>query len=133
MSDDCVCVCVCVWAFLFIYFSLSASVLTRSVPYAPHQSPPVCVCVCVCVCAPQTKERYEKSLEELDKVTPPYMENMDQMFEQWQEFEEKRISFFKELLLDVKKHIDLSSNHKWEGTHQQPTHTHYIQHFSQKK
>ncbi|XP_031438263.1 protein kinase C and casein kinase substrate in neurons protein 2 isoform X1 [Clupea harengus] len=62
----------------------------------------------------KTKERYEKSLEELDKVTPPYMENMDQMFEQWQEFEEKRISFFKELLLDVKKHIDLSSNHKFQ-------------------
>ncbi|KAG5267570.1 hypothetical protein AALO_G00223190 [Alosa alosa] len=62
----------------------------------------------------KTKERYEKSLEELDKVTPQYMENMEQVFEQWQQFEEKRISFFKELLLDVKQHLDLSSNHKFQ-------------------
>ncbi|XP_062373607.1 protein kinase C and casein kinase substrate in neurons protein 2 isoform X4 [Sardina pilchardus] len=62
----------------------------------------------------KTKERYEKSLEELDKVTPQYMENMEQVFEQWQQFEEKRISFFKELLLEVKEHLDLSSNHKFQ-------------------
>lgn len=60
----------------------------------------------------QTKERYQKSLEELDKVTPQYMENMEQVFEQWQQFEDKRLRFFKELLLGVKQHLDLSSNHK---------------------
>lgn len=60
----------------------------------------------------QTKERYEKSLEELNKVTPQYMENMEQVFEQWQQFEDKRICFFKELFLEVKQHLDLSSNHR---------------------
>ncbi|KAF3859260.1 hypothetical protein F7725_021659 [Dissostichus mawsoni] len=35
----------------------------------------------------KTKERYEKSLEELDKLTPQYMENMEQVFEQWQQFQ----------------------------------------------
>lgn len=60
----------------------------------------------------QTKERYEKSLEELDKVTPQYMENMEQVFEQWQQFEDNRLSFFKELLLGIKEHLDLSNNHK---------------------
>lgn len=60
----------------------------------------------------QTKERYEKSLEELDKLTPQYMENMEQVFEQWQQFEDKRIRFFRELLLEVKQHLDLSSNHR---------------------
>lgn len=60
----------------------------------------------------QTKERYEKSLEELNKVTPQYMENMEQAFEQWQQFEDKRIRFFKELLLEVKQHLDLSVNHR---------------------
>lgn len=60
----------------------------------------------------QTKERYEKSLEELDKLTPQYMENMEQVFEQWQQFEDKRIRFFKDLLLEVKQHLDLSTNHK---------------------
>ncbi|XP_074481285.1 protein kinase C and casein kinase substrate in neurons protein 2 isoform X3 [Sebastes fasciatus] len=64
--------------------------------------------------AQKTKERYEKSLEELDKLTPQYMENMEQVFEQWQQFEEKRIRFFSELLLEVKQHLDLSTNHRFQ-------------------
>ncbi|XP_072234080.1 protein kinase C and casein kinase substrate in neurons protein 2 isoform X4 [Leuresthes tenuis] len=64
--------------------------------------------------AQKTKERYEKSLEELDKLTPQYMENMEQVFEQWQQFEDKRICFFKELLLEVKQHLDLSTNHRFQ-------------------
>ncbi|XP_036433322.1 protein kinase C and casein kinase substrate in neurons protein 2 isoform X2 [Colossoma macropomum] len=66
----------------------------------------------------KSKERYEKSLEELDKVTPQYMENMEQVFEQWQQFEDKRLRFFKELLLDVKQHLDLSTNHKFQTVYQ---------------
>ncbi|XP_034434264.1 protein kinase C and casein kinase substrate in neurons protein 2 isoform X4 [Hippoglossus hippoglossus] len=66
----------------------------------------------------KTKERYDKSLEELDKVTPQYMENMEQVFEQWQQFEDKRISFFRELLLEVKQHLDLSTNHKFQTIYQ---------------
>ncbi|XP_068162632.1 protein kinase C and casein kinase substrate in neurons protein 2 isoform X4 [Antennarius striatus] len=62
----------------------------------------------------KSKERYEKSLEELDKLTPQYMENMEQVFEQWQQFEDKRIRFFRELLLEVKQHLDLSSNHRFK-------------------
>ncbi|XP_034719509.1 protein kinase C and casein kinase substrate in neurons protein 2 isoform X4 [Etheostoma cragini] len=62
----------------------------------------------------KTKERYEKSLEELDKLTPQYMENMEQVFEQWQQFEDKRIRFFRELLLEVQQHLDLSSNHRFQ-------------------
>ncbi|XP_037616288.1 protein kinase C and casein kinase substrate in neurons protein 2 isoform X3 [Sebastes umbrosus] len=64
--------------------------------------------------AQKTKERYEKSLEELDKLTPQYMENMEQVFEQWQQFEDKRIRFFSELLLEVKQHLDLSTNHRFQ-------------------
>ncbi|KAL7827927.1 hypothetical protein AOLI_G00310790 [Acnodon oligacanthus] len=66
----------------------------------------------------KSKERYEKSLEELDKVTPQYMENMEQVFEQWQQFEDKRLRFFKELMLDVKQHLDLSTNHKFQTVYQ---------------
>lgn len=73
----------------------------------------ICIYLCICTTVfPQTKERYEKSLEELDKLTPQYMENMEQVFEQWQQFEDKRIRFFKELLLEVKQHLDLSTNHR---------------------
>ncbi|XP_044042112.1 protein kinase C and casein kinase substrate in neurons protein 2 isoform X3 [Siniperca chuatsi] len=64
--------------------------------------------------AQKAKERYEKSLEELDKLTPQYMENMEQVFEQWQQFEDKRIRFFRELLLEVKQHLDLSANHRFQ-------------------
>ncbi|XP_043963684.1 protein kinase C and casein kinase substrate in neurons protein 2 isoform X1 [Gambusia affinis] len=66
----------------------------------------------------KTKERYEKSLEELEKLTPQYMENMEQVFEQSQQFEEKRIRFFKELLLEVKKHLDLSTNSRFQTVYQ---------------
>ncbi|XP_024140311.1 protein kinase C and casein kinase substrate in neurons protein 2 isoform X2 [Oryzias melastigma] len=66
----------------------------------------------------KTKERYEKSLEELDKLTPQYMENMEQVFEQLQQFEDKRICFFKELLLEVKQHLDLSTNHRFQTVYQ---------------
>ncbi|XP_063761428.1 protein kinase C and casein kinase substrate in neurons protein 2 isoform X2 [Eleginops maclovinus] len=66
----------------------------------------------------KTKERYEKSLEELDKLTPQYMENMEQVFEQWQQFEDKRICFFGELLLEVKQHLDLSTNHRFQTLYQ---------------
>ncbi|KAJ8387037.1 hypothetical protein AAFF_G00162140 [Aldrovandia affinis] len=66
----------------------------------------------------KAKERYEKSLEELDKSTPQYMENMEQVFEQWQQFEDKRIRFFRELLLEVKNHLDLSTNHKFQTVYQ---------------
>ncbi|XP_060937273.1 protein kinase C and casein kinase substrate in neurons protein 2 isoform X2 [Limanda limanda] len=66
----------------------------------------------------KTKERYDKSLEELDKVTPQYMENMEQVFEQWQQFEDKRISFFRELLLEVKQHLDLSTDHRFQTIYQ---------------
>ncbi|XP_061663139.1 protein kinase C and casein kinase substrate in neurons protein 2 isoform X2 [Syngnathoides biaculeatus] len=64
--------------------------------------------------AQKTKERYKKSLEELDKLTPQYMENMEQVFEQWQQFEDRRIRFFKEILLEVKQHLDLSTNHRFQ-------------------
>ncbi|KAJ8245516.1 hypothetical protein GJAV_G00271560 [Gymnothorax javanicus] len=60
----------------------------------------------------QAKEHYETALQELEKSSPQYMENMEQVFDQWQGFEEKRICFFKELLLEVKTHLDLSTSHR---------------------
>uniref|UniRef100_A0A8C1W5W7 Protein kinase C and casein kinase substrate in neurons 2 n=1 Tax=Cyprinus carpio TaxID=7962 RepID=A0A8C1W5W7_CYPCA len=61
----------------------------------------------------KTQERYRRSLEELEMMTPQYKENMEQVFEQWQQFEGKRLHFFRELLLVIKQHLDLSSNHKY--------------------
>ncbi|XP_067855784.1 protein kinase C and casein kinase substrate in neurons protein 2-like isoform X3 [Heptranchias perlo] len=57
----------------------------------------------------RTKEKYEKTLDDLNKSTPQYIENMEQVFEQCQQFEDKRLSFFREVLLEAEQHLDLSA------------------------
>ncbi|XP_048839719.1 protein kinase C and casein kinase substrate in neurons protein 1-like [Brienomyrus brachyistius] len=58
----------------------------------------------------KAKEKYEKSLEELDKCTPQYMESMEQVFDLCQQMEVKRITFLKEILLDIKRHLNLTES-----------------------
>lgn len=60
----------------------------------------------------QTKEKYEKALDELSNCTPQYVENMKQVFAQCQHFEDKRLSFLREVLLDVKHHLNLAENQR---------------------
>lgn len=64
----------------------------------------------------QAKEKYEKALDELSLCTAPYMENMEYAFNQCQNFEERRLEFFKEALLDVKRHLNLIENQRFEGS-----------------
>ncbi|KAG7226766.1 hypothetical protein INR49_014115 [Caranx melampygus] len=61
----------------------------------------------------KAREKYEKALDELSKCTPQYMENMEQVFDQCQQFEEKRLSFLREVLLDVKCHLNLTENQSY--------------------
>lgn len=60
----------------------------------------------------QAKEKYEKSLEELNKCTPQYTESMEQVFDQCQQHEVKRLTFLKEALLDIKRHLNLTENQR---------------------
>ncbi|KAI1892961.1 hypothetical protein AGOR_G00138890 [Albula goreensis] len=61
----------------------------------------------------KAKEKYEKSLEELGKCTPQYMENMEQVFDLCQQMEVKRLTFLKEVLLDIKRHLNLTENQSY--------------------
>lgn len=62
----------------------------------------------------QAKEKYEKALDELSRCTPQYMEGMEQQFEQCQNFEERRLLFVREVLLDVQRHLNLTENQRFE-------------------
>ncbi|XP_018598898.1 protein kinase C and casein kinase II substrate protein 3-like [Scleropages formosus] len=68
--------------------------------------------------AEKAKQRYEKALEELNRCNPRYMEDMEQVFEIAQEAEKKRLCFFKEVLLDIYKQLDLSSNDVFKEIYQ---------------
>ncbi|XP_072047590.1 protein kinase C and casein kinase substrate in neurons protein 2-like isoform X2 [Amphiura filiformis] len=58
----------------------------------------------------KTKEKYEHSLEELTAHNPRYMEDMSMQFEKTQDFEKKRLDFFKTTLTDFHRVLDLSNN-----------------------
>ncbi|KAG5282252.1 hypothetical protein AALO_G00053960 [Alosa alosa] len=61
----------------------------------------------------KAKEKYDKSLDELNKCTPQYMEQMEQVFDQCQQHEVKRLNFLKEVLLDIKRHLNLTENQNY--------------------
>ncbi|XP_043932489.1 protein kinase C and casein kinase substrate in neurons protein 1 [Protopterus annectens] len=67
----------------------------------------------------KTKEKYDKGLEELNKCTPQYMENMEQVFDQCQQFEEKRLSFLREVLLDIKHHLNLAETSSYANVYRE--------------
>ncbi|XP_044027555.1 protein kinase C and casein kinase substrate in neurons protein 1 [Siniperca chuatsi] len=71
----------------------------------------------------RAKEKYEKALDELSKCTPQYMENMGQVFDQCQQFEEKRLSFLREVLLDIKRHLNLTEDQSYAIVYGELEHT----------
>ncbi|MBN3282572.1 PACN1 protein, partial [Polyodon spathula] len=60
----------------------------------------------------QLRAHYEKVLEDASRYAPRYMEEMESVFEQSQQLEQKRISFLKQAFLSIHRHLDITNNER---------------------
>lgn len=56
------------------------------------------------------KEKYELALKELNVYNPKYMEDMTAVFDKCQEMEAQRLQFFKDVLFDVHKYLNVTQD-----------------------
>lgn len=56
------------------------------------------------------KEKYKLALKELNIYNPKYMEDMTAVFDKCQEMEAQRLQFFKNILFDVHKYLNISQD-----------------------
>lgn len=60
----------------------------------------------------KSREKYEQSLQEINKYNPIYMEDMTSVFVKCQELEETRLQFFKDILFSIHKSLNVSQDPK---------------------
>uniref|UniRef100_A0A8C4Y7N5 Uncharacterized protein n=1 Tax=Gopherus evgoodei TaxID=1825980 RepID=A0A8C4Y7N5_9SAUR len=72
-------------------------------------------------CRPLSPERqhYEQALAELTRASPRYMEEMESVFEQGQEFEQRRIEFLKEALAALQPDASLPPSRRVQAAQTQ--------------
>ena len=56
------------------------------------------------------KDRYQQSLNELNAYNAKYVEDMTEVFQRTQDFERKRLTFYKKVLYDLHNCLDLTQN-----------------------
>lgn len=62
-----------------------------------------------------TREKYNQALDDLNGYNAVYMENMIGVFQQAQEMESRRLTFFKEMFYGVHKCLDISHSPTMDG------------------
>lgn len=58
----------------------------------------------------KSKEKYQAALRELEAHNPKYMEDMTYVFGKCQEMEAQRLQFFKDVLFDLHKYLNISQD-----------------------
>lgn len=61
----------------------------------------------------QTRDKYEEALKDLESYKIIYMGDMTEAFEKTQNFEEKRLGYFKDILIGVHTCLDLTKLPKY--------------------
>jgi len=59
-----------------------------------------------------TKDKYEEALAVLHKYNSIYVDDMTEVFARTQDFEEKRLRFFKDILIGVHGCLDISRSNE---------------------
>jgi len=60
-----------------------------------------------------TKDKYEEALAVLHKYNSTYVDDMTEVFSKTQDFEDKRLRFFKDILIGVHLCLDISRTSEW--------------------
>lgn len=71
----------------------------------------------------RTKERYQQALSEINDFNSKYMEDMIVVFNKCQEFEEKRLNFFKEMLFGIHACLNISTDSELPQIYEEYRHT----------
>lgn len=71
----------------------------------------------------KSREKYEVSLREITDYNDKYNEEMREVFEKCQEFEEKRLVFFKEILFSIHNCLNISNDPKLPIIYEEYRHT----------
>ncbi|XP_071056806.1 protein kinase C and casein kinase substrate in neurons protein 1 isoform X3 [Onthophagus taurus] len=58
----------------------------------------------------KNRDKYNQALQEINSYNPKYMEDMTVVFDKCQEIEAQRLSFIKETLFDIHKHLNISQD-----------------------
>lgn len=62
-----------------------------------------------------SKVKYEQALLELNAYNAKYVEDMTEVYNRTQEFEEKRLKFFKKVLYDLHSCLDQTQNRRYSS------------------